>query len=38
MGISNKTEVAMNNIHEAMLLKRRLDLAFQSMLTMLVMK
>lgn len=31
MGISNETEVAMNaDIHEVMLLKRRLDLAFQS--------
>lgn len=39
MGISNETEVAMNYIHEAMLLlKRRLDLAFQSSLTILVVK
>ena len=38
MGISNETEVAMNYIHEVMLLKRRLDLAFQSSLTMLVVK
>lgn len=29
MGISNETEVAMNDIREAMLLKRRLDLAFK---------
>lgn len=29
MGISNETEVAMNDISEAMLLKRRLDLAFK---------
>lgn len=29
MGISNETEVVMNNIREAMLLKRRLDLAFK---------
>ena len=38
MGISNETEVAMNDIDEAMLLKRRLDLAFQSSLTSLVVK
>lgn len=29
MGISNETEVAMNDIREAMLLKWRLDLAFK---------
>ena len=29
MGISNETEVAMNDIRQAMLLKRRLDLAFK---------
>lgn len=29
MGISNETEVAMNDIREATLLKRRLDLAFK---------
>ena len=39
MGISNETEVAMNDIDEGMLFKkRRLDLAFQSSLTTLVVK